>query len=137
MKYIPSTSKQNSMIGYQINRLQLDVETKEEMIWLYSDGRTTKISELRFDEASNIIKALLSGQTKYETSKSKMIRKILSMAHEMNWEHPTGAIDMERVNRWVNKYGQHKKNINMYTEAELPALVTAFENMYLKHLKQI
>lgn len=137
MKYIPSTREQNRMIGYQISRLKLDKETKEEMIWLYTDGRTTKISELRHGEASNVIKALLSGQAKYETPKSKMIRKILSMAHEINWELPTGAIDMERVNRWVNKYGQQKKNINLYTEAELPALVTAFEKMYLKHLKQI
>ncbi|WP_336834060.1 hypothetical protein [Sphingobacterium siyangense] len=135
MKYIPSTRSQNSMIGYQISRLKIDTETKEEMIWLYTDGRTTKISELRFDEASNVIKALLSGQAKYETPKSKMIRKMLSMAHEMNWEHSTGAIDMDRVNKWVNKYGQYKKNINLYTEAELPALVTAFEKMYLKHIK--
>lgn len=134
---IPSTKKQNAMIGYQVSRLKLDQETKEEMIWMYSDGRTTHISELLFDEASKVITALLTGKASYVSPKAKMASKILSMAHELNWELPDGRIDMDRVDRWCVEYGYLSKILNKYTASELPHLVTAFENMYLKHLKQI
>lgn len=134
---IPSTKKQNAMIGYQISKLKLDQEIKEEMIWMHSDGRTTHISELYFDEATKIITALLTGQVTYVSPKVKMTRKILSMAHELNWELADGRVDIDRVDNWCKSYGYLYKSLNLYTESELPALVTAFENMYLKHLKQI
>lgn len=135
MKAIPSTKKQNAMIGYQISRLNLGKDTKEELIHLHTDGRTTRISELNFDEATKVIKALTTGTVQYESPSSKMRRKILSMAHEMNWELESGEIDMKRVNNWCINYGYLGKPLDQYSERELPQLVSAFENMYLKHIK--
>lgn len=137
MKTISSTKKQNAMIGYQINRLKIDTETKEELIYLHTDGRTTRISELQFDEASKIIKALTSGNVEYHTPKEKMVRKILSMAHELNWEYANGQVNMKRVNEWCIKYGYLHKPLDQYTANELPQLVTSFEGMYFKHLKGV
>lgn len=137
MIIIPSTKKQNAMIGYLVSKLKLDSDTKEELIWLYSDGRTTRISELRLNEAKEIIVALQSGTTFVPTPAAKMRRKILSMAHEMNWEHTNGKVDMDRVNKWCVDYGYLSKHLDKYKEDELPVLVSAFEKMYLKHLKGI
>lgn len=137
MKTVPSTSKQNAMIGYQISRLGLDDETKEELIYMYTDGRSTRIRDLRFEEAKTVIQALTTGRAYVVTPAQKMRRKILSMAHEINWELPNGQIDMERVNNWCVSYGYLNKPLDEYTEAELPTLITAFQHMYLKHLKGI
>ncbi|WGQ12969.1 hypothetical protein [Sphingobacterium faecium] len=137
MKQISSTKKQNAMIGYLVSRLKLDDDTKEEIIYSYTDGRTTSIRELQFEEAKEVIKALTSGHVQFQSPANKMRRKILSMAHEMSWELPSGKIDMQRVNNWCINYGYLAKRLDKYTDSELPALVSAFENMYLKHLKGI
>ncbi|WP_149913511.1 hypothetical protein [Sphingobacterium cavernae] len=135
MKILESTSGQRQKIGYLISRLSLDTDTKEELIYLHTDGRSTSIRDLKFEEADKVIRSLTSGEVKYHTPKEKMVRKILSMAHEMNWELQTGKVDMDRVNRWCVDYGYLHKEIDRYTESELPQLVSAFENMHLKHLK--
>ncbi|WP_437918426.1 hypothetical protein [Sphingobacterium sp. LRF_L2] len=137
MKTTPSSAKQNAMIGYQINRLGLDTETKEELIYLYTDGRTTRIRDLHSNEASQVIQALTTGRAYVVTKSQKMRRKILSMAHEMGWKLDNGKIDMDSVNRWCIGYGYLSKPLDEYREHELPDLVTAFTKMYLKHLKGI
>lgn len=134
---ISSTKKQNAMIGYLISRLKLSDETKEELIHTYTDGRTTSIRDLLFDEAKSIISALTSGEVSIQSPANKMRRKILSMAHEMDWELSTGQVDMKRINKWCVEYGYLHKELDQYTESELPQLINAFENMYLKHLKGI
>lgn len=124
------------MIGYLINRLKLDKDTKEELIYMHSDGRTTHISELSKQEAIQVIKSLTSGANIPETPASKMRRKILSMAHELHWETRNGKVDLSRVNGWCVQYGGGK-SLDAYTVTELPTLVSQFESMYLKHLKGI
>lgn len=135
MTTLLSTPAQRQKIGYLISRLSLDNDTKEELIYVHTDGRSTSIRDLRFEEADKVIKSLVSGSVQYHTPKEKMVRKILSMAHEMNWELKTGKIDMERVNNWCVNYGYLHKPLDQYTGRELPQLVSAFENMHLKHLK--
>lgn len=66
-------------------------------------------------------------------------RKILSMAHELGWSYlgrdNKMVADIERINRWCNEYGYLRKPLNYYTPDELPRLVTQFQNMYVKTLR--
>lgn len=137
MKIVPSTPKQRSMIGFLINRLGLEMEDKEDLIWVYTDERSTSIRDLSFSEAKQVIQSLTKGVVLPLTPAAKMRRKILSMAHELNWELDNGKIDMDRVNRWCIQYGYLGKPLDQYRTAELPALVFAFENMHRKHLEGI
>ncbi|QNK63963.1 hypothetical protein H7F33_05580 [Pedobacter sp. PAMC26386] len=137
IKFTPSTKKQNAMIGYLIGRMRIDEETKEELIYTYSEGRTLRISELYINEAVQVIKMLTGGMNMPETPANKMRRKILSMAHELRWEQPNGKINIERVNNWCIQYGYGNKALDQYSTSELPHLVTQFENMYRKHLNEI
>jgi len=137
MDNIQSTSAQRKKIGYLISKLSIDKDTKEELIYLHTDGRSASIKELLFSEADKVIKALVNGRVEYHTPKEKMVRKILSMAHELNWENTYGKVDMKRVNDWCINYGYRHIALDQYNENDLPQLVSAFENMYLKHLKGV
>lgn len=120
-----------------VKELGLDADTKEDMICLHTDGRTTSIRGLTFKEADAVIKLLLGGETAAQSAAAKMRRKIMSMAHEVGWELAGGKLDMPRLNNWCSKYGYLKKPLDAYTEAELPRLVTQYEGAYYSHLKKV
>lgn len=110
----------------------------------FSDGRTEHVSELEHDEAAELIRFLQKKKfaldrkaaDPHAASVDKMKRKIISMAHEMNWKTPAGRIDMKKVNGWCVKYGHQHKALDRYTYAELPALINQFQNMYTQYIKR-
>ncbi len=65
-------------------------------------------------------------------------RKILSLCHELGWTYPTHGgrvtVNFVALDGWMNKYSYLHKPLNYYTPAELPKLVTQFENMAAKEL---
>ncbi len=138
------TTKQLIKIKTLMSRKKL-LDYSEDMALSYSEGRTTHISELHYREALGLILYLEDPPetspkgSELHTSKAKMQRKILSMAHEMGWKTPAsgGKIDMSRVNNWCEQYGHRHKPLNLYTAAELPQLVTQFEQMYKKRLEAL
>lgn len=132
-----STKKQNAMIGFTMARLKIDQDTKEELIYTHTDGRTTSIKCLYKHEAIAIIQSLTSGVATLKSPAAKMRRKILSMAHELSWKLPDGRVDMGKVNHWCCTYGHLKKHLDSYTEDELPKLVTQFEGAYIHHIKNV
>lgn len=109
----------------------------KDLAFSFSDGRTESVSQMYSHEAWLLIKHLDDDSGQDATPLVKMQRKILSLAHEQGWKKFDGKIDMQRVNNWSEKYGYLHKPFNDYKEAELPALVTQFEKMYIKHLKDI
>lgn len=107
-------------------------EQKDEIVYEYTDGRTTHLTDMNQTETAALIKAL-SGKSK----KDAMVGKILSMAHEMGWELPDGKVDMKRINAWCEKYTKQKKALDQIPVNELPAVVTVFEKVYMSFLKGI
>lgn len=109
----------------------------KDLAYSFSDGRTESVSMMYGHEAWALISHLEEDNGSQPKPLVKMQRKILSLAHEQQWKKPDGKIDMSRVNKWSINYGYLHKSFNDYTEAELPALVTQFEKMYVKHLKSV
>lgn len=107
----------------------------EDLATSFTDGRTPRVSQMNNTEAWLLIKHLEEGGQ--PTAKTKMQRKILSLAHEQNWKMFDGKIDMKRVNDWCIKYGYLHKKLNDYTESELPTLVTQFEKAYGDYLNKV
>lgn len=102
---------------------------KETLVLAFSNGRCKSSKELTLQEAGALITHLKSLDGSH-----KMRRKIISMAHELGWKIPgTKKIDMDAINEWCKKYGFGKKELNEYTEQELPKLVTQFQNGPYKH----
>jgi len=125
------------MIGFLCTRLKMDKETKEDMIFCYSNGRSSSTKDLFESEATQLIQFLVneSGLPQYDSFKMK--RKILSMAHEMNWEVSGGKVDLGRINNWCIRFSGKNKVLDAFSYAELPALVTQFEMVYRDYLKGI
>lgn len=109
---------------------------KEDIVYDYSNGRTEHLTEMDYNETMALVKYLqsVSGD---DNPADRMRRKILSMAHEMHWEHKGGRIDMGRVNNWCVLFSGKKKPLNAFKLSELPALVTQFEIVYRDFLKGI
>jgi len=87
------------------------------------------------DEATDMIKHLK--ELDPENAKAdKMRKKILSMAHEMNWR-VNGKVNMKAIDTWCRNYSYLKKSLDRYTYKELPKLVSQFESVYHHFLKSI
>lgn len=70
--------------------------------------------------------------------KQSVRRKILAIGHSLNWGEPESPedynwprwkVNMKRINRWVLKYGIHKKEINDMTLTELIETCTQFQRV--------
>lgn len=102
----------------------------------FSKGRTESSRELTDGEMLDIIHALEAGFK--ELDREDLMRKrIISMAHELDWRLPDGKIDMKRLDNWCVAYGSFKKKLNAHKYMELIKLVSQFDKMYLKFIKNL
>lgn len=114
--------------------IKKDADLKAELVLQFTgDQARVSTKYLSDQEAKRLINYLIAQQPT-----NKMRKKILSMCHEMHWHKPgTTALDWERLEAWMLKYGQRKtKDLNAYNEQELRVLVTQLERVlesyYLK-----
>ena len=108
-------------------------DEKESIVEAFTGGRTTHSSKMSGKEAAALIGHLKS-LNPVNNRADKMRNKILSMAHEMQWEKE-GKVDMEHLNNWCLSKSYLKKKLDDYEYNELPKLVTQFEQVYKSHLK--
>ncbi len=105
---------------------------EKEIAEQFSDHTTTELKDFTHVQTKALI-AHLAGRT----STDVMCGKILSMAHEMRWELPSGKVDMPRLNAWCIKYTPAHKPLNKIPESQLPKVVSVFEKMYKTYLKSL
>lgn len=123
------TPKQIKYVMYLLGQHGL-TDNREEIAWEVSGGRTSKLSELTYQETNALIKRLQGGG-----ARDRMIGKMLSMAHEMGWEVEGGKVDMDRLNAWCVKYSPQHLPLDKIKDADLPGVVTVFEKVHLSFLK--
>lgn len=126
------TGQQIKYVRYLLTKAGL-IDQKDEVVLAITEGRTSHLRDMTQDETQALIKSL--GEDENQAIKGRMVRKVLSMAHEMGWETEGGKVNMERVNAWCLKYTSNKKTLDQLSLKELPAVVTAFEKVYLSFLK--
>ena len=112
-------------------------EKKERIVLHHSKDRTTHISDLTQDEYTGVIAYLEMFEDQQYKAESTMRKKIIAMAHQINWQDSEGIIDMKRLNEWCETYSSLKKPLNDYKYKELPQLVTQFEKVYNHFLKSV
>lgn len=112
-------------------------EDKQSVISAYTNKRTSSSKEMSFEESAALIGHLKTFDVK-DKKADKMRKKIISMAHEMNWrKEGTKQIDMSRINNWCKKFGSLHKTLDSHTYEELPALVTQFEKLYKDYINKL
>ena len=112
------------------------MELKQELVWSFSNQRTSSSRELNVHEAQALISYLKNLDPK-EVAAEKMRRKIISKAHKLRWELPDGKIDMQRVDGWCITYGGYGKKLNQHAYDELVQLVTAFDRVYRHYISKV
>jgi hypothetical protein len=108
---------------------------KGDVIISFTGGRTNSSRLMSFNEAEALIGHLKSMDPQ-TTGADKMRKKIISLAHEMNWKLESGKIDMKHINDWCKKFGYLHKVLDEYSYDELPQLVTQFESVYKDFIKK-
>jgi len=112
------------------------IEVKQELVYSFSNQRTSSSRELEITEATALIR-YLKGLDPAEAACEKMRRKIIAKAHNLRWEVSAGTIDMARLNAWCVKFGGFGKVLNKHSYEELVNLVTAFDKMYKYYISKI
>jgi hypothetical protein len=131
-----ATAKQISCIGALCSRLNISTENKVIMVQGFSAGRCTSSKELKTYEALKLIQHLMD-MLPAQKDKSKMMRYIYSMCHEVGWTKTNTqgqkVADGKRFDEWATKNSYLKKSLDKYSYEELPKLVSQFQQVY-KHL---
>lgn len=118
-----------------VSKLKISKQLKADMVAGFSGGRETSSAKLYLSEAAAMISHLKSLDPE-EAAADKMRKKIIMLAHEMNWRIAgTAKADMARIDRWCKNFGYKKKSLDNYTYRELPTLVTQFEAVHKSYLK--
>lgn len=128
----PITFEQLKCVNTLISKLGINKDDKAVMVQGFTGGRATSSKDLYGDEAAGLIKHLKSLDPT-EAAAEKMRKKIISMAHEMNWHTQPGKADIKRIDDWCKKFGYLHKSLDNHTYAQLPKLVTQFAEGPYKH----
>jgi hypothetical protein len=131
---IPVTPAQLRKINTIISKRGISKDAKEAIMLGFTAGRSASSKDLRYAEASELIKHLEAGDPNREAAE-KMRGKILYYAHEMGWhtfKNGRFVADVKRIDEWCLKYGYMKRKLDGYSYQELPRLVSQFEAVY-KH----
>jgi hypothetical protein len=122
-------------------------DDKDNIVTNASNGRTSHVGELYFDEAANLIN-FLNGRKEANAldGVQKMRKYITAMAHEMGWITKKTLVtkdkdvveinDYSDLNTWIEKYGYKHKPFFKYTPKELPTLVSQMEAVHKSRLKK-
>lgn len=141
----PSTSRQLHTLLSRTGQM----DNKREMIKEATQGRTESARDLYEHEAISMIHGLQQqpaaqqrtpGKKAKADSADKMRKKILAICHQLGWyqrdEH--GAlilkddkpqIDFKRIDEFTTTRCPGHKALQKYNAAELPAVVTVFNNV--------
>lgn len=123
-------NQQNKRLHQLLGDLKLSKEAKEDLVYRFTNGRSTSSASMSVTECDAMINELARNLKNSRAEKmDKMRKKIFSICHDLQWELPDGKVDQEKLNNWLMKYGFKHKPLNDYSEKELPTLVTQFENL--------
>jgi len=129
------TVQQNNKLYFLLQKLGIDAELKQEMVYRFTNGRTSKSSEMNRNECQAMINELSNSPT--IGKEDKMRKKIISLFRKMGYTTNDNKVNMSAVESWVLKYGYLKKPLNTYRYNELPKLVSQAETVYQSFIKSL
>jgi len=122
-----------------------DADMRQQAVLSYTDGRTIKLREMTGDEYKSMITDLTKKVPQIQMTiggkiADNMRKKIIALCREMGMEKQgsTGnaVADMSKVYAFVKKIGYGKKNLNNYTQEELPKLVSQIEIIHKEYIEK-
>ncbi|MES2732864.1 MAG: hypothetical protein V4714_14010 [Bacteroidota bacterium] len=125
------TLPQNKRLHQLLHELDL-MEDKKHLISMITRGRTESSKELSVNEAKTLI-LHLEGIGSPDSVADRMRKKIFAICYKLEWIYGNSPEDhkMNRViiDNFIKTKGYLKKPLNAFTVAELPKLVSQFEQI--------
>lgn len=118
------TTNQKKYAYGLLRRLGLN-DDKEEIIFNFTNGRTSHISSMTHEEFGKFIEALDPNVK----DKKEMTGKVLSVAHELGWELANGKVNMDKIDQFCMKRTPAKKALDRQSKEELIVTVTIFKKL--------
>lgn len=127
------TKEQNKQLHTLLCKLKIDLDTKEDLVAIYTNERTKRSSEMYRSECALLIYDL---QKKFTPSQKELLldqkrKRVISHLAQAGYVTPAGRPDMVAISAWVEKQ-KFKKRFNDHTAAELSILIYASRQV-LKH----
>ncbi|CAN5309619.1 hypothetical protein BH09BAC1_BH09BAC1_14330 [soil metagenome] len=156
-------NEQNRRLHQLIGALRIDAEMKGQLVYEFTNGRTSSSSEMEATECRYLISHLAEKehQMKLATKEpqkpkpinqnrkedkekaNKMRRKVFAFCHQLGWYVPglfkdgKPVLDYVRIDKFCIASGHAHKALNDYKVDELPMLVSQFETVFKTHLKSL
>jgi hypothetical protein len=127
----PVLNSQLGTLHMLYKELNIEGDTKDEMLYVASNGKGSSSKDLTFKEAFNLINKLSKD---VNDGRNDMRRTILHYFHNLQWYAAPDQLDYERIDKWMVKYGKFGKKLNKLTKDELQKTVTQVKIMYRKSL---
>jgi len=123
------TLLQNSILHSLISQLGIDADTKSDLVDNYTNGRTTKSSEMTADECQRMIDDLSFQQRNDKAiqneEKQKLRRTVFTIFFELNWINADmNSTDKTAViNEWLNRKTTFEADLNKLSVDNLNILI--------------
>ena len=124
------TTTQNKQLYALIYKLSIDGESKRDMVFAFTNGRTDKSSEMNKEECQQMINVLIKRSAREKLSQNtltnRLRRKVFTLFYELDWisSDMTSSEKMTIINDWiVTKTATDKDDLNKLTEPELRQLL--------------
>jgi hypothetical protein len=123
------TAGQNRRLHQLLNKLHI-TDMKGELVYEFTEHRTTHSSQMTYNEAMQLIKSLERNYKNYDQI-DKLRKKVISAMIEM-WaiDFKTGKADMEFI-YWFSLNYIYKKNFNSLTKDELATMIAIIRKKWL------
>ncbi len=119
-------------IGYPYER--------DELIYQFTNGRTSSIKELTAHDYRELINWMYSiynvENEKALVSEAKQKRKIIALFCQMGYTNGDKP-DYQRIDDWCAKSGPIKQRLNYHKGKDLNTLVTQAEKVYQSFIKSV
>jgi hypothetical protein len=126
---------QNSKFHKLVSVKNIDKETKEELVYTFTGGRTCSSAEMYFSEMLKLISSLegkeLSPLKPNNEVANKQRRRLISKFREMGYNLPNAKADMVKINATLSEHWG--KTINEYSVAELSKIIGVIQRQWLPH----
>lgn len=126
------TSKQNRRLHHLFAKLNIDADTKADLIQQFTQKRTSKSSLMLYNECNNLIKSLEDQEYNriqervYDKELQELRRKVFKLMYELSFitNSETNERKLYVINQWLIRKANLNKELNDLSALELNKVIT-------------
>lgn len=139
MKATTAPTKYSGFFGAfrQARLAGLPHQDHHELVLEFTKGRTSSLHDLAVTELLELTGQLRALGNRDAAKCDRMRKKVIGILKGCGYILPDGKADMPRIYAWVLDRGYLHKELNSYTDNELPRLVFQAEQVQASMIQQL